>query len=183
MQIIGKKNLWTGRYLKTSLITYRDPAGHIRDWECVERQGSDGVVVIIPITPEKEFILVRQFRPVVNSFVIEFPAGLISPNEPPSDTAKRELIEETGYYSTNLEFLVEGPISSGMSNEIIKIYIAKDIKKADEQTLKQFPPDQSEFIEIIKVPLDIVYERLDELRTQGNLIDLKIYGMISLVLH
>lgn len=183
MEIIEEKPLWKGRYLKTSLIMYKDPKGHIREWECVERCGSDGVVAIIPITHENEFVFVRQFRPVMNNFVIEFPAGLINPKESPLDTAKRELIEETGYYSDNLEVLVDGPISSGMSKEIISFYIARDVVKADEYTLQRFPPDQSEFIEIIKIPVDNVFKELDFIRRKGDLVDLKIYGMIALASH
>lgn len=180
MEIIDKQTLWCGNFLKTSLIRYKDPTGNIRQWECVERCKADGVVAIIPITKDNGLLFVRQFRPVVDNYVIEFPAGLISPDESPLDTARRELIEETGYTSDNIEFLIEGPISSGMSNEIIKFYIARDVYKADLKTLIQHPPDQSEFIEVIKIPISNVFKQLDRFRAKGDLVDIKVYGLIRL---
>jgi ADP-ribose pyrophosphatase len=51
----------------------------------------------LAITPSKELILVRQYRPGSESFTLEFPGGIIEPGEDPACAAQRELFEETGY--------------------------------------------------------------------------------------
>lgn len=56
-------------------------------------------VNIIPITAQREVILVEQYRHGSDSIELEIPAGLIEPGEAPINAAMRELKEETGYVS------------------------------------------------------------------------------------
>ena len=114
-EIIGKKTLWQGNFLKSMGITYKDSTGVLRSWETFERVNCNGIVVIVPVTSEGEVLIIRQFRPAVNSYVMEFPAGLNDKGESLEDAARRELIEETGYSAKEMIFLAEGPISSGAS--------------------------------------------------------------------
>ncbi len=180
MEILKREGLWEGNFLRTLLITYRDKRGKTRKWEAVERIRCKTVAAVVPLTRAGEFILVRQYRPVVENFVIEFPAGLTPPDEDPKDTAYRELIEETGYVSTDIHFLAQGPISSGMSTEDIVFYLANDAVLADEALREQFPPDDSEDIEVIVIPSEGIYEVLSERGSKGDLIDIKVYGLIEL---
>ncbi len=62
-QLIGKKNLLEGKFLRFTLTTYIDTSGTIRDWESFERVNCKGIVVVVPIITEGETLLVRQFRP------------------------------------------------------------------------------------------------------------------------
>ncbi|MEY3897814.1 MAG: hypothetical protein RLZZ214_3335, partial [Verrucomicrobiota bacterium] len=74
----------------------------IGHWDFVRRPNSDAAVGILAITPERELILVEQFRIPMQRQVIEVPAGLVG-DEPEfageslAATAGRELLEETGY--------------------------------------------------------------------------------------
>jgi len=72
-------------------------------------------------------------------------------------------------------FLTEGPMSSGASGEILTVFLAKDIefKGIGEK-------DETEDIEVLKIPITELYQKLDELRLEGNHIDLKIFGLIEL---
>ena len=70
--------------------------------EVVEHVG--GVGIIAMPTPET-IVLVRQRRHAVDSDLWEIPAGMIEKGEPPQETAKRELIEETGYRAERWRFL------------------------------------------------------------------------------
>lgn len=54
-------------------------------------------IAIVARTPDGKFPIVRQYRPAVEGFTWEFPAGMVEPGEEPAETCKRELLEETGY--------------------------------------------------------------------------------------
>lgn len=54
-------------------------------------------VTIVPVTPRGRVILIRQFRPAIEAVTLELPAGLVDPGDTPEQTARRELLEETGY--------------------------------------------------------------------------------------
>lgn len=180
MRITDKKICWQGSFLRTIILKYKDQFGNLRDWEAVERVNCNGVVAIIPVTTEEEVLLVRQFRPVVNNFVIEIPAGLNDKGELSIDAAKRELIEETGYSSNDFILIARGPLSSGMSAEMMDVFVAKNAYLAPPHEKALYKLDDSEEIEIIKTPLRRVYYTLEDCRKKGDLIDLKIYGFIEL---
>lgn len=183
MEVIDKKIVWEGSFLRTVLLTYRDHEGKLRNWEAVERVNCSGITVIVPVTVDREFLLIRQFRPVMGRYVLEFPAGLNNPGEAPETAGQRELIEETGYTSDRLIYLTEGPVSSGMSTELLCVYLAPEARPATAGQLKDNPPDESEDIELIKTPVSKVYEALDLYKKQGDLIDLKLYGLIEMAVR
>jgi 8-oxo-dGTP pyrophosphatase MutT (NUDIX family) len=180
MEIIDKKTVWEGKFLRALILDYRDKTGSIRNWEAVERVNCNGIVVVIPVTIDGEFLLIRQFRPVVNNFVIEFPAGLNDKEESLIEAAKRELIEETGYNAEELIFLADGPVSSGMSTEMLTVFLAKNAYPATSDIKEKYPADESESIEIIKTPIPKIYETLESHRKNGDYIDLKVYGLAEI---
>lgn len=180
MKILKKETVWQGKFLRVVLITYEDIHGKIRQWEAVERVNCSGIVVVIPITKDKEVVFIRQFRPVLGKYVVEFPAGLNDREESLIEVAKRELVEETGLFSENILFLAEGPVSSGLSTEVLTVFIATDVRNAPEEMKKKFPPDESEKIEVLKVPLEYAFLKLEEFRKRGDHLDLKIYGFLEL---
>ena len=175
MTVLNKKALWGGKFLRTVLIQYSDGSGKTRDWEAVERVNCSGIVGVVPFTDNGMVILIRQFRPPVNGYVIELPAGLCDPGEKLEDAARRELLEETGYSAEDMKFLAEGPVSSGLSSEILTVYAATGLTYAGIGER-----DETEDIEVLKVPTDLLYTRLEEMRRAGDYIDLKVYGFFEL---
>jgi ADP-ribose pyrophosphatase len=180
VKVIGKKTEWQGKYLRSVLLTYSQPGGtgeteKVRQWEAVERVGCDCIVGLVPFTEDGGVILIRQFRPPLNCFVVELPAGLCEPGEEPKDAAQRELTEETGYSVGELYFLAKGPLSSGISSEMLTVYLASNLSYAGIGAR-----DETEEIEVLKVPFAHISEELERLREKGDCIDLKIYGLIEL---
>lgn len=180
LQIINRKTVWEGSFIRSLLLEYKDEKGEVRGWEAVERVNCSGIVAVIPVTMEGELLMIRQFRPALNSFVIEFPAGLNDKGETLEEAARRELVEETGYTSEALEFIAEGPISSGLSTEVLTVFLAKDAVPATAFLREQYPIDETEAIEVISIPLMSTYEKIEEFRKNGDLTDIKIYGFIEL---
>ncbi len=176
MTITEKKTLWKGKFLQSVQIHYLDRRGGTgRIWEAVERVGCDGIVAIVPITSDGEVILIRQFRPPVNGHVIELPAGLCEPGEQLESAARRELLEETGYSAERLTFLTEGPLSSGLSSEMLSVFAATGLKHVGIGSR-----DETEDIEVLLVPLTEVIPKLHLRQKAGDFVDMKIYGLIEL---
>lgn len=180
MKIIDKKTVWEGRFIRSIILSYKDHSGNMRNWEAVERVNCNGIIAVVPVTKNGELLLIRQFRPVVNNFVIEFPAGLNDKSESLVDAAKRELIEETGYSADDFIFLCEGPLSSGLSTEILSVFLAKNVVPATSELKQQYPADETEDIEIIKTPISELHNALEAFHKNGDYIDLKIYGLVEL---
>jgi ADP-ribose pyrophosphatase len=180
VKIIDKKIVWEGKFIRGVLIKYIDSSGTIREWESFERVNCKGIVAVVPVTDNEEVLLIRQFRPAVNGYVIEFPAGLNDKGDTLEEAARRELLEETGYTAKKIVFLTEGPLSSGASGEILTAYLANGLALNQVQGQGVGKRDETEDIEILKVPIKKVESRLSVLRSEGNYIDLKIFGLIEL---
>ncbi|XP_071590230.1 ADP-sugar pyrophosphatase isoform X1 [Heliangelus exortis] len=113
------------KWLKLEETTYTDPFGKTRTWESVKRTGNkkgvsaDGVAVIAVLQRTLHYdciVLVKQFRPPINRYCLEFPAGLIEENESAESAALRELEEETGYKGEIVECTPALCLDPGVSN-------------------------------------------------------------------
>jgi ADP-ribose pyrophosphatase len=144
-------------------------------WEYVKRSNCSGIVVIVPMTRDGKVIFVEQFRRPVEAQVIEWPAGLVNDRashdpETMEAAARRELLEETGYAAEHLLLLAGGPVSSGLSSEIITFYQALNVAKKGPGG-----GDETESIKVHEVPLKEVDIWLCEMEKKGLLVDPKVY--------
>ena len=144
-QIEGTQ-VFRGKLLDVRLDRVRLPNGHEATREYVVHQGA---AVVIPVLDSGELIFEKQFRYPVGRVLIEFPAGKIDPGEDPFATAKRELLEETGYSASDWRYVGVMHPCIGYSNERIEIFLARGLIKATEQQL-----DHGEFLELINFGLD-----------------------------
>ena len=175
MEILSKKTVWKGNFMSAVEITYRDARGHVRTWEALERVGIGGIVVMVAVTPAGSVVLERQFRPPMGRDVIELPAGLVEPGEPMERAAKRELIEETGWSAGKIEYLAEGPISTGASTETLRAYLCTDLVQVGKNG-----GDDNEIIEVIETPITDIRNYLSGEQKKGTLVDLKVFGLVEL---
>jgi len=175
MEILSRKTVWQGKFMSAVEITYRDAHGAVRTWEALERVGIGGIVVMIGVTPEGNVILAKQFRPPMGREVLELPAGLVESGEKMEEAAKRELIEETGWSAGKIEFLAEGPLSTGASTESLRAYLCTDLEYVGRNG-----GDENEIIEGVEVSLQNAQEFLREQQLNGVLVDLKVFGLVEL---
>lgn len=156
-------------------MEYQDRHGRTFRWEAFQRKGVKGIVVVVPFTSDDQVVLVKQFRPPVERYVIEFPAGLNDNDEPLFEVARRELLEETGYLAHRITPLLKCPLTAGSSADLITIFVATELEHKDSQSL-----DEVEDIEVITVPVNGFYEKLLELEDENTLLDIKIAGFFEL---
>jgi ADP-ribose pyrophosphatase len=86
-----------------------------------------GSVAILPILNDGRVCLIRNRRVTVDQVLIEVPAGTREPSEPPIETARRELIEETGFHAKRFDELVTFYPSPGMMSEQMWLFVARDL--------------------------------------------------------
>lgn len=152
-------------------------------WEWAQRKNITGIVSLVAITSDDKIVLTEQFRAAVAKPVIELPAGLVgdvagSENESLLTAAKRELLEETGYEAAHFSYLTAGPPSSGLTSEIITLFLAQGLRKVSEGG-----GDASENITVHEVPLAKIDKWLnDACQDRQVLIDPKIYAGVYLAI-
>lgn len=86
-----------------------------------------GAVVILPLIDEQTVCLLRNFRPSVDRYLWELPAGTLNVGEDPAVAAIRELAEETGYRCGRLAHLHSFHASPGIMDERMYVYAASDL--------------------------------------------------------
>lgn len=97
MKKIEEKTLYKGNWISLKEITYRGKKNEELKWEGIERTNTVNTVVIAArLVHSNKYVLIKQYRPVIDNYVIGFPAGLMEDDDV-SSNALRELKEETGY--------------------------------------------------------------------------------------
>jgi ADP-ribose pyrophosphatase len=159
------RTLWSGQFLSVKCRG---------TWEYVSRPKTNGVVAIVALTRRHELILTEQFRPPLNSAVIELPAGLVG-DEPESQSelalaaAQRELLEETGYVATTWTHLMSAPSSAGLADEVIELYLAVD---TDRRTAGGGVAQED--IRVHLVPIAEAEQWLERAVARGCMLDFKV---------
>ncbi len=140
--------------------TIKLPDGRTAKWDHVSHNGAAAVVAV---NEQNKILMVRQYRNSLERMTLELPAGGVnSLSEPTIICAARELEEETGYRSENLEFLLSVKTAVAFSNENIDIYLAKDLVKSKQNL------DPDEFINVEEYDIETLIDMIHENKIQDS---------------
>ena len=148
-KLISSKLAFQGRVFNVFTDTLQEPNGHRHIKDVIRHNGS---VVMLAVDESKnpadpDVILERQYRHAAGQFLLELPAGSRKPGEAPLATAKRELMEETGFRARRWTRLLRYFASPGFLGEWMQIYLARDLREGNAR------PELDEQIEILRVRL------------------------------
>jgi ADP-ribose pyrophosphatase len=137
---LSSKILYKNPWWTYALDEFKIPDGVQGEYHYVHTNGAS---MIIPITAEGKIILVNQYRYLCDKESIELPCGGVKDGKSYEEMAHIELEEETGFRSKNLHYAAEFNPYNGVTDEICKIYIAKDL------ILTKATPDGTEEFEML----------------------------------
>ena len=159
--------VFKGKLLKVCVKQFRLPNGFVARLEVVNHIGA---ALIVPIIGRDKIIILRQFRPVIDSYLYELPAGTLNKGESALACARREIIEETGYAAKKFTRLGEIYPVPGYSTEKIVIFRAERLFKDVLATQKD---------EVIQVKV-ITRSQLRELFKKRKIKDAKTICALTL---
>lgn len=174
--IVGKETIvFDGQFMTVARMPFTNTStGKNGVWEMSRQKGAVGNVVgILAITNKKEALVLRQYRIPLKTWIIGPCYGGMSPGESEPETARRELREETGRDCEGLIKLFEGPLAPARTDEHLSMYLGLNATISG-------PParEDAEDIEVIAIPLAEAVSVLTALGSQGELIDIKLWGPI-----
>ena len=138
------ESLFSGRLLDVRRDTVRMPDGAEATREYIRHPGA---VAILAFTADNRVVLERQHRYPLRRDFIEIPAGKIERGEVDVlETAKRELLEETGYVAADWQRLTTIHNAIGYSDEAIELFAARGLTQQKQKL------DAEEFLEVIELP-------------------------------
>lgn len=136
----GRELVYKGAILEVYKDHMEFASGNIAEWDFIHH---DGAAAVVPVLPDGRILMVRQYRNALERETIEIPAGkLDAPGEPGIDCAARELEEETGYYSEELEWLMTLRTTVAFCDEKIEIYAARNLQKSCQHL------DEDEYVDV-----------------------------------
>mgnify|MGYP001229454220 CR=1 FL=1 len=133
-----------------------------------------GAAAVVPVLDDGRVLMVKQYRNALDRMTIEVPAGgRDTTDEPYITCASRELEEETGYKSDNLEFLISVQTTVAFCNEKIDVFVARNLKKTHQHL------DEDECVEVeaydVDELIDMIYAgKLQDGKTMAAIMAYKL---------
>jgi ADP-ribose pyrophosphatase len=129
-----------------------------------------GAVTIVPVLDDGRLVLVQNWRIAVGGPLWELPAGKLEPGEPPIDTARRELQEETGYTAECMRPIGRYYTSPGFADELMHAFVATGLLPGEAH------PEPGEEVSATAFSLDEIQHMIES----GELIDGKTLAALHL---
>jgi|SRR5450432_2226472 len=153
-KILGQKELYENPWIRLTEFQVINPSGGKGIYGKVHFKSR--AVGVIPLDAAWNTYLVGQYRFTLNQYSWEIPEGGGSMDIDPLESAKRELLEETGLVAMEWTKLLSMHLSNSVTDEMAHIYLARDL---EQHTPK---PEETEQLIIKKIPFEEVYRMVEE---------------------
>ncbi|MCM1546634.1 MAG: NUDIX hydrolase [Clostridiales bacterium] len=160
---LSSRTVYDGKILKLTVDEVLLPDGRKALRECVRHCGGAAVLLVV----DGKVALVKQHRYLYGKQLYELPAGKLEAGEEPSSGAARECEEETGFRA-DVEKLLDIYPSTGYTDEVIHIYLAKNARFVGQKT------DDGEFLTCEFIPLEEVVKMIE----RGEICDAKTVAAV-----
>ena len=130
--------------------------------------GHKGAAAIVPVDDDGKLIMVKQYRPAIDRYTIEIPAGGLNQGEDMKTAAMRELMEETGYSCEEAKPLIEIYTTVAYCNEKIGIYYADKLTPCEKHL------DEYEYVDTVHMSV----EELTAMIYEGKIQDAKTVAAV-----
>ena len=163
---MGRELAYQGTVLKVYKDHMKFSNGNTEDWDFIHH---DGAAAVIPVMDDGKILMVKQYRIALERDTLEIPAGkLDDPDEEGIVCASRELKEETGYSSDDLEWLLTIRTTVAFCDERIEVFVARNLIPGEQHL------DEDEFVDVKAYKL----EELKEMIFEGKIQDSKTMAAI-----
>ena len=166
---LATQQIYQGRAVNIRVDTVEKASGTKTTREVVEHSDC---VAVVALDEQGNILLVRQFRHAVDRFLLEIPAGGIDPGEEPTDSVRRELQEEIGYFPRRIHKLGGFYATPGYGTEYLHCFVATDLVPA------RLVAEDTDEIELVRVsPAEI-----PQLIASGEICDAKSIAALLMFL-
>jgi 8-oxo-dGTP pyrophosphatase MutT (NUDIX family) len=166
-KVLEEKPIYDNPWIKVTEYDVINPSGgkgiygkvHFKNWG----------IGIVPLDENLNTYLVGQYRFTLSQYSWEIPEGGCPIGSDPLESAKRELLEETGLVAGEWTHLLDMHLTNSVANEFGKIYLARNLK---QQTAA---PEETEQLSIKKIPFEEVYRMVEDGTITDSLSMVAIY--------
>lgn len=135
-KLLESKYVYRDRWLRARADKCELPDGRIMEpYYVIEVPDWTNMVII---TKEQRIVLVRQYRHALGTTTLELPGGILEQGESPKESAIREMHEETGYVSDEVEFLMKISPNPALNNNTAYFFLAIDAEKLTDTKFDPF---------------------------------------------
>lgn len=148
--IVSQETHFRGKVITVNVETVELPNGVRAPLEVIHHPGG---AAIVALDAQNRVCMLRQYRHAAGGWIWELPAGKLEPNEPPLETARREIEEEGGVVASEWISLGSYVSSPGVFTEVIHLYLARGL------TFTRQAPEEAEVFEVHWVAFETARER------------------------
>ena len=177
LELDPDKNPWT---TKNELEVYENPWIKLTEYQVINPSGNEGIygvvsfkgraVGVIPYQDGRVW-LVGQYRYATKQYSWEIPEGGSPTTETLLDTAKRELLEETGLVAQHYEPIIEIHLSNSVTDEWGVVFLATGLEQNEAQ------PEDTEELKVISLTLDEAFNWVESHKITDSLSIAAIYKL------